>query len=885
MPPLDQDEGGPPDLVLKLAFQFFEWEGERYFSSDAMKVLNNVDLVCKKWRRLIEEDDVGRQLSINQIKKYSESVSERNRNFRAQAENDGREFIEKTWDSPRHELLVRMMSAPLPEGRTFKDMYLLSETIGTFLVSHEMHGPDVGLDEYGGEGERGTLREVCLHDCRWTVMPTIEKLRQVFDDPQKQEREQDVMKMKQRILSHARSNGRASLVREDPLSLEKEALVDIAGKYIMMLAASNSLDENIFHSCLNVSVSLGDIINGIESFTGEEKAAQMKKTSSGMTREFSSLPGSNKKLKQSLEDIDWPMSPMDCLTLIVREYWLTKTKLMYTLDEMRGCTEEEWNDAIIKWWITLPEPMRQLLVATYTRLSEILIDIEPLASDLKSSVEVPTETLKLLLDLSYRHGRKEVAKLIFRHLDPNLCKDLFKIYHQQAQAYSDAIRQNYNSVYSNNDTPEHNARILLDIFLEVPCFENELRLPTAPLASENCDELLARMETAMNNWNELVDRVKTEDVLWNPETIIELTSFDQMWGHIYHLNYKAVMDTATARQFYVPKMLSAFLCRILGTNQKLRYYDSLREEARKLFDEMRSKGITTLVSSEGDSNCDYYGRAVNLVNDYRALSIHANTKEHAMMALVPLLTNLSHCDAKRLIYALFTERHASDWSRYDTEGFSKSYFGGTGRMYTKNIPCAFGDGVDAIDFESDMSQLSKWAYDYDLEGYYENSILGRIFGLPLPANIISAMGEFMVENLYQDNINDVDSCKLQNAIGVAPFIKRYCYENPDNRQLVWPYLQRAIENAILVVEGLEPNDVSEEQESNFVSMTIVLANCCIMSRAYSLIPLLTRLEDTQALVPEIIRNVANLADRFEKAASEFIDTGAYFDVKIEDQDL
>ena len=233
-----------------------------------------------------------------------------------------------------------------------------------------------------------------------------------------------------------------------------------------------------------------------------------------------------------------------------------------------------------------------------------------------------------------------------------------------------------------------------------------------------------------------------------------------------------------------------------------------------------------------------------------------------MMALVPLLKNLSQFDAKRLVYALFIERHCSDWWRGgNRHGFSKRplHFGS---MWTKEIPCVLGDYVDAMQslsledvseqshFCSDLSQLSKWAHDDRLRygGRNDNSVLRRIFGLPLPANIISAMGEFMVENLYQDNINDVDGWKWQNALEVRPFLGRYCYENPDNAQLVWAYLQRAIENAIMAVEGLEADDVDERQRPHFVAVALALVDSCIRTRAKSLIPLIMRLEDTQAIV-------------------------------------
>lgn len=511
-------------------------------------------------------------------------------------------------------------------------------------------------------------------------------------------------------------------------------------------------------------------------------------------------------------------------------------------------------------------------------------DVEPLPSDIKST-EVPSEKVKLILEVKYLYGKKKLAEIIFRDLDPILCRELFKIYHQQCRAYSEAIRQEYQSVYSNDDTLEYNAKILLDIFLEVPYFDNDL--PPVPLTSENCDEFLARIEATMNRWNEVVYQIKSDDnALWGPETISELRSINAMWGLTCSWRRLRMMkETATTLQFYVPGMITASLCQTLGNKQKLCDSRSLLFEGRKLFEDFRGRNIV--------SNFDpaIVSRSLKLLNDFRALSIYANTKEHAMMALVPLLPNLSKFDAKKLIYALFSERHneRDDWWRSPGwhDGFSESDMN-FGSLWTQNIPCALGECTDTVPLEhvhqslfgSDMSRLAEWVYgssgDFD-----ENSLLNRLLGLPLPANIISAMGEYMVENLYQGNINDVDAYKWLNAFEVRPFLDRYCYENPDNAEIVWTYLQQAIENAILAVEGLEADDVDERQLSSFKIVTMDLVESCIRTRAKSLIPLLMRLEDTQEILPELISNVENLAERFEQAPPACIDTKEYFKVRLD----
>jgi len=893
-------EAGPPDLVLKLAFQFLEWE-DIYRIPHKSQILNKVDLVCKHWKRILyyEDSDVGRQLCINQIKSYDAIMAMRNKNGRANAEMNGTEFTEKVWFNSGHELLVRMMSAPPVEGRACKDMFILSKRIGALLTEHKLAGPDKRW--VMREGGR-SLRESCMYDYRWIVAPTIERLKRLFDDPK--EREQEILQMKSRLLNYARSHGRSSVIREDPTRMEKEALEEIAGNYFMMLAVSNSLDEDIFNtsSSSGLSATLGEIINGFESLTGKEMAAhlsvQLKRTASGVEKEFTFLPSSKKRLKESLRELEWPMSPVDCLSFLIRQSWPEKWQVEYgnfSDGELNASEKEKiWNDVVVKWWLDLPEPIRQLFLTIHTQLANRFDDVAALPADIKST-EVPVDVVKFLLDLKYDHSRGKVAELFWHGLDPKLREEMFKIYHQQANSYSDAIQQEYHAVYNNAVSLEQNAKILLDIFLEVSYDDDQGYTLLPQLTSENCDEFLARMEATMNRWNELVEQIKSDDdVLWNPETITELMSFQPMWGHREWRRKRRKKNkpvhSNTAFQFVVPRMVAAFMHQRLDTKRKLPMFYSFQDDAKKFTREYTGKNFYQFSNAEC---ADWTNRSTKILHEFRALSTYVNAKEHAMMALIPLLPKLSQFDAKRLVYAIFIERHNDHdvWSCL-TDGFSKSDMN-FGSLWTYNMPCALGDYVETAPslenesdrslFGSDLSQVTMWATSHDFKGFDGRSTLNRIFGLPLPANIISAMGEYMVENLYQGSINDVDSKKMLNAFGVRPFLERYCYENPENSQIVWSHLQQAIENAILVVEGLEAGDVDERQRETFNKVVTRIVICCINTRAKCLVPLLRRLEDTQALMPELIADVGNLVNEMEENPPVLVDTRSYYELFQESQ--
>eukprot|EP00984_Skeletonema_dohrnii_P005458 scaffold1920_cov97-Skeletonema_dohrnii-CCMP3373.AAC.2 len=244
-----------------------------------------------------------------------------------------------------------------------------------------------------------------------------------------------------------------------------------------------------------------------------------------------------------------------------------------------------------------------------------------------------------------------------------------------------------------------------------------------------------------------------------------------------------------------------------------------------------------------------------------------------MTALIPLLPHLSKEDSKRLVYALFIERKIVEpecrrWG-WKCPPFSSSY-DTFGCLNSKHIPCAVDED------SSDCSRLFEWLQCEHYAAYGED-VLGRIFGLPLPKNIALSMTEFMVENLYQGHIVDVDKLKIDNAFGVGCFLERFTYESPESAHIVWEGLRRAIQNAISVVEDFDPHEVTIIERDIWIAVIESFVAMCIRTRAVRLISVLRRLYDgTQfALLPETFITFKNLAERIKQTHPIVNDTFTY----------
>ena len=876
---------GPPELIVKLAFQFLCWKEVR---TEDYNILTSAGLVCKRWKELLEADDVGKPLCLNLLNSYEALVAIRNRNSKATAEEHGIAHVEEIYlPFDRHEFFAKLMAKGPIEGRSYKDLFLLSERMGKLLDDHKYDGPDA-------RGWRGrdtrTLRDASMHDYRWLVKPTLDKLREVFDDQNHymySRRHREVEEMKIRLLAHARGDGRAVLRRKIPLDTEEEKLAEYGGRLVLMLAASNELDKNMFIPSSPLSATLGEIIDMFESSTeggiSVQMSFQLKKTSSGLKREYTFLPKRDKILGVRIDELDWPMSPVDCLSLLIRKPWPIKDYVgdyveYDTFNMSKEEKEELWGVVITKFWRGLAETVRQLFVTVYNeKVAGHTVDVEQIPEEL-AMTEVPLDHLKLMFELPYHFFREKIAESIWIDLDPKLREQIYDMYHQQARMLCEAIKDEYHSVYSDTSAPERNAKFLLDIFLEVPRNNKQPELPT--LTTEYCDNLLDRMEETMSRWNELIEEVKSDEgVLWNPQTIIELNSFESMFGHCYRSSYMVQSQLRDGKvvnlptlEFCVPRLVAEFLYQKLSATQRIPDYSQFGRDARQFFDEYiryRKGQQPTSHSRTVERNT----RGETLVREFRPLSTFIHTREHAMTALIPLLPHLSKEDSKRLVYALFIERKIVEpecrrWG-WKCPPFSSSY-DTFGVLNSDHIPCAVDED------SSDCSRFFEWL---QCEHYaaYDEDVLGRIFGLPLPKNIALSMTEFMVENLYQGHIEDVDKHKIDNAFGVGRFLERFTYESPESAHIVWEGLRGAIQNAISVVEDFDPHEVTIIERDIWIAVIESFVAMCIHTRAVRLISVLRRLYDgTQfALLPGTFVTFKNLVKRIKQTHPIVNDTLTY----------
>ena len=878
--PVDLAQGqGPPELIIKLGLQFLAWKVP-YYSSTDKPLLTSVGVVCKKWKALLETDEVAVPLCLNMLKSYDDKIIIRNRNGRAQAERQGRDFQDEVFYDKRHELLAKILKNGPPGGRSYKDIFVLSQKMGKLLNDHSSSGPDVPQTYHS---DTRSLREASIQEYSWIVRPTIERLRDVFDnqDDNTEERLKHVEEMKKRLLHHARGNGRKLSLRKDKLSLKKEELAEDIGRMMVMLAASNDLDNHMFvPSSPLASLSLGEVIESIETIKGGEIAVlmslQVNRTSSGMKRKFTFLPGNKKLLGARINELSWPENPVDSINFLVRHFLPRQSRLEDEEVSYYQATEEKqvrmWNDAINKFWLGTSELVHNLFVAVYNdEVASRFTDVDHIVVDTPTH-EIPIETLKKMFDLRYEYFGAKIADRIWHDMDPSLCEQIFEIYHRQAETFREAIREEYANVYSETSSLEHNAKVLLDVFLEVPPHHDKDPRFRGSLTAEACDIFVERMEESMNRWNELIDLSKTDDaVLWDPETMNELNSFELMFGHMSGI-YRKGMRTPTL-EFCVPEMVEEYLFSKLSSAQKIPRRSEFEREVGKFYDDYAvSNNAMSLSYSE---NVEREARGMRLVQDFRTLTSFIYTRDHAMFALVPLLPHLSGHDCRKLVYALFIQleddRNCHSKWEYSRCRFSLSNYSDLGIHCMMNkIPCALGDG-------SDLSLMCKWHREQEFDFIYDYKIWGYLFGLPLPDNIISAMGEFMVENLYQGNITDVNNTKILNVRKVMLFLERFCYGRPESAHIVWDYIREAVQNAIAVVEDLPENEIQPGQHSIWNDVITLLVVSCIDLRAKRLLSHLRRLYQGTplALLPENFVSFKTLVKRVKQEPLIINDTIHY----------
>ena len=203
---------------------------------------------------------------------------------------------------------------------------------------------------------------------------------------------------------------------------------------------------------------------------------QMKKNDGGYEKEFMyQLP--MKKLQSSLNDLDWPLNPVDTLGYLIKCLWPSEDDADNSIDcSMLGSGQEAWerrkelekaawDDEKRAWWLRLSEPMRKILLSIYAEVAERFSDVDPLPqySDTK---QIPLDALSHITEPLHQHFRGKVMKVILMEMKPVFVDSLFKTYFQQASQFCDMICEHYSQIYGETD-PELNTKVLLDVFLEV----------------------------------------------------------------------------------------------------------------------------------------------------------------------------------------------------------------------------------------------------------------------------------------------------------------------------------------------------------------------------------------------------------------------------------
>ena len=181
--------------------------------------------------------------------------------------------------------------------------------------------------------------------------------------------------------------------------------------------------------------------------------------------------------------------------------------------------------------------------------------------------------------------------------------------------------------------------------------------------------------------------------------------------------------------------------------------------------------------------------------------------------------------------------------------------------------------------------MKQWVNGNSYFGGGYHGVRERLFGLGLPDNLVTAMGEFLVERLYSTSPFDVDDHICANAMGVIPYLERFCYENPSKAWLVYGYLRQAFDNATSLFSQYDVEDIAPKQREIFTNVVSQLLAACINTWAQSLAPAIQRLYDDVVRVhlPPTFIPFDTLIQRMNDAPRVFPDTLFYY--RMHDEEL
>ena len=831
---------GPPDVALKLAFTFLRWEdvtGERWSSSPPRRIHGM--LVCKRWRDVLRDDDVWKIHCDREITDL--------------ALREERLHYEEPL--PQHLLLANQIAKRGETNKSLYEIFVLSKRLGSRLYAHQRGGPEITRRDYDDENRTtiGTLRQICLRDIRSVVNPTLQALRGIFEDG-RDSRLELISAMKSRLLTHAQA-GNEVLNRKDPCHMEQGHLALRAGQYLVASASieGEQLNDNSIFTASSVmkDVSMYDIVRGVENISGEELTTELSIKFARNEKVVSFQP-SIKKTPFNLSDLDWPVYPVDALHFFLKRHWGSGIDTDDILWQGEHESHEDYRERSSaaseackkKWWESLAAPLKNLIREAFSEAyGEHLSDV------------LSNETLDFITQGDSFFLQK-MQEIFWR--DCHLVDAIMKVYRQHCAWIVGMIRTHYSVAYGDTK-PSETAQILLDIFLEVTTdppspkegsFKGDPGLSSLPkMTTSYCESLPPRINETLDRWNDLARSAQEDDdVAWSPSTLAEL---DELMDKFQCSGFSRPETKGSSyHEFNPKKMIERFM------------YGTLSSSTRA-FDRFKIKGnIENAISSLEEFNAnnqppalalEVMGKCRTAVDEFRRFSHYMHIREHAMLALIPLLPSMSQRDSERLVWACFVDKT-----------FSRCGRGVTFRsFYCDEMPCCKEEDDLAGQLNHDWwisrwTSAVKWAKQGISVGtYFSKGVNSRLFGLPLPRNIILAMSDLVVQNLYREDLHDVNKERIDSIFEVLLYLERSCAVTPELAHVVWGGLEQSIGNAASVAQQYDFEEIEPRELWVFQQVLQKLIGSCIALRAKRAIPSLRAA--FQGTSGEILAEIENLA--------------------------
>ena len=98
------------------------------------------------------------------------------------------------------------------------------------------------------------------------------------------------------------------------------------------------------------------------------------------------------------------------------------------------------------------------------------------------------------------------------------------------------------------------------------------------------------------------------------------------------------------------------------------------------------------------------------------------------------------------------------------------------------------------------------------------------------------MSDFLVQNLYREDLQDVNMERTGSIFRVLPYLERSCADAPEFAYIVWEGLGQAIDNAASVAQQYDLEEINQVEVSMYQLVLKKLISSCLVLRAKRTIP-------------------------------------------------